>query len=212
MTEKNKVQWVYESSNNRELEERYDQWAAEYDQDLLEDFAWSSPQAAAQFFSRLVPRTARVLDAGAGTGLVGAALSQLGYTNLVAIDLSTGMLQEARRKQVYSEFHQMTLGETLAFDSDCFDAVISVGVFTLGHAPAAAFDELARVTRPGGGVVFSLRTDVHKDGGFEQKMSDLESAGKWELAEVTDPFQPLPKGEPEVFHRIWAYRVTQEGG
>ena len=207
MAETNKVQWVYESSNNQELEERYDQWADEYDQDLVEDFAWNSPQAAAQLFSRLVPQSARILDAGAGTGLVGVALSQLGYTNLVAIDLSTGMLQEARRKQVYSEFHQMVLGETLGFDSGCFDAVISVGVFTLGHAPATAFDELVRVTKPGGFVVFSLRTDVHKDAGFEQKMSELESANKWKLLEATDPFQPLPKGEPEVFHQIWAYQV-----
>ena len=84
MAGKNKVQWVYESSNNQELEERYDQWAAEYDQDLVEDFAWNGPQSTAQLFSKLVPKSARVLDAGAGTGLVGEALSQLGYNDIVA--------------------------------------------------------------------------------------------------------------------------------
>ena len=35
----NRVQWVYSSSSNQELEERYDQWAAEYDKDLAEEFA-----------------------------------------------------------------------------------------------------------------------------------------------------------------------------
>ena len=203
----NRVQWVYASTNNQELEERYDQWAGEYDRDLEEDFAWNAPQVAARFFSRMVPAEGRILDAGAGTGLVGLELHRLGYRNLVAMDLSSGMLQEARNKQVYSEFHQMVLGETLGFQSDHFDAVISVGVFTLGHAPTNSFDELIRVTKPGGYIVFSLRTDFYEEGGFKGKLADLVSAGRWKLAEATDRYRPLPKGEPEVFHQIWAYQV-----
>ena len=101
----------------------------------------------------------------------------------------------------------MVLGEPLGFDSDYFDAVVSVGVFTLGHAPASGFDELVRITQPGGFLVFSLRTDVYTEGGFKEKLSELEAAGKWKLLEATDPFQPLPRGEPEVFHQIWAYQV-----
>ena len=207
MADNDRVQWVYASSNNQELAERYDQWASDYDKELEEDFAWNGPQSTASLFSKLVPKTARILDAGAGTGLVGEILSQLGYNDMVAMDLSAGMLQEARRKGVYSEFHQMVLGETLGFASDNFDAVISVGVFTLGHAPATGFDELVRITKPGGYLVFSLRTDVYIEGGFKDKLAELESAGKWKLIEATDPFQPLPKGEPEVFHQIWAYQV-----
>ena len=133
-------------------------------------------------------------------------MADLGYRDLIAIDLSQGMLDEARNKNVYAELHQMVLGETLDFDSGLFEGVISVGVFTLGHAPASAFDELIRVTQPGGYVVFSLRTDVHEEGGFKEKQQELEAQGKWKLVEVTEPFQPLPKGEPEVFHQIWAYQ------
>ncbi len=201
-----RVQWVYASTNNQELEERYDQWAADYDQDLEEHFVWNSPRAAARVFTKLVPNSAKVLDAGAGTGLVGEVLADLGYRDLIAMDLSQGMLDEARNKNVYTELHQMVLGETLDFDDGLFDGVISVGVFTLGHAPASSFDELIRVTKPGGHVVFSLRTDVYEEGGFKQKQEELEAQGKWKLVEVTEPFQPLPKGEPEVYHQIWAYQ------
>ena len=73
--------------------------------------------------------------------------------------------------------------------------------------PVSAFDELVRVTKPGGYIVFSLRTDMVEDG-FKEYFAGLEAAGKWKLAEATDPFQPLPKGEPEVFHQIWAYQVA----
>ena len=202
-----RVQWVYASTNNRELEERYDQWATEYDRDLEEDFAWNAPQTAARVFAKLVPKSAKILDAGAGTGLVGEVLAGLGYRDLVAIDLSQGMLKEAQSKNVYAELRRMVLGEALDFYSGLFDAVISVGVFTLGHAPPTAFDELARVTKPGGYVVFSLRTDVYEKGGFKEKQNELEAQGKWKLAEVSEEFRPLPRGEPEVFHQIWAYQV-----
>ena len=204
----NRIQWVYASATNEELQERYDQWAADYDRDLAEVFAWNGPSNAAAILAKHVDKPAKILDAGAGTGLVGESLSQLGYTSLVAIDLSNGMLEEARRKNVYRELYRMVLGETLEFESNAFDAVISVGVFTLGHAPASAFDEMARVTKPGGHVVFSLRTDVYEKDGFKEQQSGMEEAGVWQLAEMTDQFQPLPKGEPEVWHRIWAYRVN----
>ena len=38
----NRVQWIYSSTSNQELQERYDQWAAEYDKDLAEEFAWNA--------------------------------------------------------------------------------------------------------------------------------------------------------------------------
>ena len=122
------------------------------------------------------------------------------------MDLSRGMLEEARKKNVYNSFHQMTLGETLGFESHQFDAVISIGVFTLGHAPINSFDELVRVTKSGGYVVFSLRTDMVEDG-YQAYFDQLAADGRWKLAEASEPYQPLPKGEPEVFHQIWAFQV-----
>ena len=204
----NRVQWVYSSSNNQELEERYDQWAGEYDKDLAEEFEWNAPQTAVDLFAKHVPTSAKVLDAGAGTGLVGECLAQLGYQDLYAMDLSLGMLEEARQKSLYRDFQQMTLGEELSYDTDAFDAVISVGVFTTGHAPAHAFEELVRITKPRGLIAFSLRVDLYEEGGFKEYLGGMEEAGKWKLAELSQPYYPLPKGEPDVIHRIWAYQVT----
>ena len=206
--DKNVVQWVYSSRNPQELATRYDEWAKDYDADLDKDFGWIGPQRTVETFARYVPTDARILDAGAGTGLVGQLLSKLGYENLVAIDLSEGMLEEARSKNVYSELHQMMMGETLDFPTASFGASVSVGVLTLGHAHASSLDELIRVTEPGGYVVFTLRPDVYESGGFREKQSALETAGKWKLVEVSARFRPLPKGEPEVYHQVWVYQVS----
>ena len=210
MEEHNRVQWVYSARDNQELAERYDQWAKDYDSDLEHEFGWLGPQRAAVIFARHVPKHARVLDAGAGTGLAGEALAKLGYRHLVAMDLSQAMLEEARTKGVYREFHQMVMGEPLNFPSSSFDAVVSVGVLTVGHAPAGSLDELVRVTRAGGYLVFTLRPDVYEGGPFKEKLDFLATAGKWHLVEVSETFQPLPKGEPEVFHQVWVYQVLDE--
>jgi predicted TPR repeat methyltransferase len=203
----NRVQWVYSSRNIRELEERYDEWAEDYDRNLEEDFAWRGPQVAAEVFAKYVPKEAKVLDAGAGTGLMGEALVQLGYERLTGMDLSRGMLKQAARRNIYEELHRMVMGEPLDFETGSFDAVVSVGVLTLGHAPASSLDEMVRVTRPGGYVVFTLRPDVYESHGFREKQAELVEAGKWELVEVSEKEQVLPRGEPDAYHRTWVYRV-----
>ena len=203
-----RVQWIYSSADNKELAERYDQWARDYDSDLDEAFGWAGPQRAVDFFVKYVAdRNARVLDAGAGTGLVGKLLKDQGYNNLIAMDLSLGMLEEARKKDAYLEFDQMVMGEPLDYATDSFDAVVSVGVMTVGHAPASSLDELVRVTKPGGYLVYSLRPDVYRDNGFVEKHEELEKAGKWKPVEVSEEFPPLPKGEPDVFHQVWVFQA-----
>jgi SAM-dependent methyltransferase len=204
----NIVQWVYAAKNNRELAERYDEWAKTYDGDLDQDFGWVGPAIAVEVAIKYIAANARMLDAGAGTGLVGKLLSDRGYTNLVAMDLSDGMLEIARQKNAYREYHRMLMGEPLGFPSNSFDAVISVGVFTLGHAPAHSLYELVRITKPGGHIVFGLRPDVYEEAGFKEKQTELVNQGKWKLLEVTDPVAVLPKGEPDVLHQVWVYQVA----
>lgn len=202
-----RVQWVYASENNRQLEERYDEWSKEYDDDLADDFGYVMPRMAAETFARFVPKDARILDAGAGTGLVGVELSRLGYSDIEAMDMSGGMLQVAGAKGVYGTLHQMVMGEPLGFDNDRYDAIIGVGVLTLGHAPANSLDELVRVTKQGGYIAFTLRPDVYEQNGFREKQEQLVADGKWELAEVTDEFHGMPKGEPDVLFQVWVYKV-----
>ncbi len=206
--DQNVIQWVYASKNEDELRERYDQWAKTYESDLDKDIGWYGPLRAVEAGVRYIAKDARILDAGAGTGLVGKLLAEQGYTDLTAMDLSDGMLEEARKKNVYKEFHQMVMGETLDFPTDSFDAVITVGVLTVGHAPAKSLDELVRVTEPGGHIIYTLRPDLHEEGGFKEKHAELVAAGRWKLAELGEPTQILPKGEPDVFHQVWVFEVT----
>lgn len=205
MDNEDKVKWIYSSKSNEELTERYDVWAKDYDSYLEQEHSYKGPRITADFFTRYVPTIARILDAGAGTGLMGEVLAELGYSELVAIDLSDGMLEEARNKKVYKELKRMVLGETLEFDNKSFDAVVSVGTFTMAHAPASSFDELIRITRPGGHIVFTLSTEAYEKSGFKEKFSFLESANKWILKEKSKS-QELSQGSG-VQHQVWVFQV-----
>ena len=209
MNKKNedRVQWVYSSKNNSELSQRYDEWAKDYDKDLSEVFGWIAPKTASAYLAKYVHPDSIVLDAGAGTGLVGLALAEHGFQNLTAMDLSEGMLREARDKNVYGKLDQMVLGEPLSYATDSFDAVISVGVMTLGHAGPDSFKELLRITKPQGYIVFTIRTDVYLKNGFKEKQEEMESKKLWEVVDVSEEFHPLPTGEPDVLHQVWVYQV-----
>jgi predicted TPR repeat methyltransferase len=206
MSKDDRLKWIYSSKNNDELAERYDEWADSYDQELEEDYGWQIPQLMAEELSRLVPTTSRVLDAGAGTGLVGRYLGESGYSDLVAIDISNEMLNKAREKGVYGEFHQMDLGEPLNFPDDSFDAVVCAGVLTFSHAPAKSLYEMVRVTKPGGYILYSLRTDAYESMGFEGITEELGSRDKWQLVERKG-HQSFVEKEQDVVHDIWVYQV-----
>ena len=102
----------------------------------------------------------------------------------------------------------MVMGEPLGFASDSFDGIISVGVFTEGHAPTSSFDELVRIARPGGYIVFTLNLGVLEGGGFREKQEALESEGRWKFVKAGEKFQALPGADRDVYLQVWVYQVT----
>ena len=202
------LQSAFGAKSSQEAAEVYDSWAEDYERRVL-SWGYATPAVASWFFGRYVQPSdgAAVLDAGAGTGMMGDVLSPLGYHDLTAIDISERMLDFARSKGLYKDLRQMELGSELDLPTDAFSAVVSTGVFTAGHAPPESFDELIRVTKSGGHIIFSVRTDVYEDSGFKEKQEALEREGRWQLVEVSEPFSPLRYEDPELKAQVFAYQV-----
>jgi len=207
MNIEDKVQWVYSSQNNQELTQRYDIWAKDYEQDLEEQFGHVPPDTTVDVLAKYVSPDAKILDAGAGTGLVGQVLHQRGYDNLEGMDMSPGMLKQAEQKNVYTKLHQGILGEALDFSTATFNAIISVGVFTYGHVGSDVFDELIRITKPGGYIVFTVSVGHYENSDFQTKFTSLESSGRWSKVEVTQPFLCHLKKDTGVQLQVWVYRI-----
>jgi predicted TPR repeat methyltransferase len=201
----NRLQNVYSARDNRELASTYDEWAEDYEDDML-SLGYAIPAVAAGFVGRYVPLGKTVLDAGAGTGLFGSILRVLGYKDLVGIDISERMLEKAGQKDAYRRLHRMVLGEPLGFEDGSFSAAVSVGVFTTNHAPPEALDELVRIVEPNGWVIFSVREDVYRNESFEEKQASLEKAGRWQRVTMSEAFRPFPSGNVSHTNRVFVYK------
>ncbi|HEY9287400.1 MAG TPA: methyltransferase domain-containing protein [Candidatus Dormibacteraeota bacterium] len=97
----------------------------------------------------------RVLEVGAGTGVMSLLIAELGY-QLTAIDISRGMLQEARRKAAQRRLpitFEIADAEVLPFPDDEFDAVFGRHILWTLPQPDKALREWHRVLRPGGALV-----------------------------------------------------------
>jgi predicted TPR repeat methyltransferase len=200
-----RLQNVYSAGNNRELASRYDEWAEDYEDDML-SLGYAIPAVAAGSVGCYVPFGGTVLDAGAGAGLFRSILRVLAYEDLVGIDISERMLEKAGEKDAYRHLHRMVLGEPVAFERGSFSAAVSVGVFTTNHAPLEALDELVRVVEPDGWLIFSVRDDVYRKDGFEEKQTSLEKEGKWRRVAMSAAFQPFPAGNTSHMTRLFVYK------
>jgi demethylmenaquinone methyltransferase / 2-methoxy-6-polyprenyl-1,4-benzoquinol methylase len=93
----------------------------------------------------------RILDVAAGTGTSSVALARSG-AEVIALDFSSGMVAEGRRKHKKIEFVEGD-AEKLPFPDNQFDAVtISFGLRNVNE-PKVALAEMYRVLKPGGRVV-----------------------------------------------------------
>jgi len=191
------LQRVFAASGTEALISAYDDWAGTYDADML-SLGYLHPAVVAGLVGRYVPNLdAPILDAGVGTGILGEILSVMGYSNLVGVDISEQMLARARDRNVYRELRNRVLGEVLDFADARFGAIISTGVFTVGHAPPSAFDELARIVRPKGYLIFTVGTLAWEHCGFQEKIKVLEADGRCHAVEATKPYRPMPFAQTE---------------
>ncbi|HLQ12908.1 MAG TPA: malonyl-ACP O-methyltransferase BioC [Steroidobacteraceae bacterium] len=108
-----------------------------------------------QFFS-LEPRV--IIDLGAGTGRGAAALrARFPRARVIAVDLVFPMLQEARRRQRFWRRYDCVCADgcALPFAAQSIDLVYCNLMLQWCAEPAKLFEQLRRVLRPGGLLLFS---------------------------------------------------------
>ena len=176
---------ILTAASTDELMEVYDGWSDRYDRELLEDWGYTSPEKAVQLLLHAMGSPElTVLDAGCGTGLVGVLLKEAGMSSLTGIDYSPGMLAEAEKKGVYDALHTMDMNLPLTLPSDSYDAVTCIGTFTSTHVKPEAVKELARVTRAGGALVFTVRDDYWQSTNFIDLVTELHVSGVARIEQI----------------------------
>ncbi|MDE0045207.1 MAG: class I SAM-dependent methyltransferase [bacterium] len=205
LSRKELMRRIYQPRDTQELRQTYDIWADDYDEDVARR-DYRLPGIITVLVARYVSTGAgTILDAGAGTGILGEWLSLAGYRDLLALDMSPGMLQRAARRGVYSGVWTGELGHPIDLPDGRFAAVASAGAFGITHAPSSGFREMVRLTREGGHLVLSVRLEGIGEGGFEEEARRMERDGLWRRIETLGPFEAFA-GDSESLYVTWIFQ------
>lgn len=137
-----------------------------------------------------------VLEVGCGAGSLAVTLAQ-GGMSVQAVDTVPAMVELTRRRSIDAGVdQQLHVGEgdahSLDFADATFQVVVALGVLPWLHSPDRAVQEMARVLRPGGFMIFS--------------------ADNWAgLDQLVDPFRnpfltPLKRAAKHALVRVGAKR------
>jgi predicted TPR repeat methyltransferase len=150
--------------------------------DLLQDSLQSTEVTAEDL---------RVLDLGAGNGMVGERLAAMGVAELVGVDIipeaATAPLRD--RPGIYDDYlvaDMTALSEEEERDLDArgLNCLTSVAALGFGDAPPAAFEAAYELLEDDGFVAFCIKEDFLRDGegsGFARMMRTKLDEGELEV-------------------------------
>jgi len=139
----------------------FDEYAARFDHHLVDTLGYSMPGLLRDEIDRLEGDGSlfqNVIDLGCGTGLAGIAFRPLAR-RLSGVDLSPGMIEKSRERNVYDALHTGDIIAALEERQERYDLFICADVFPyIGDVPPL-FSALR--SRAEDGALFAFSTESH---------------------------------------------------
>jgi predicted TPR repeat methyltransferase len=184
------------------IESYFDQFAPQFDSKLLETLQYNAPRQMTKLLASRRTRFKHMLDLGCGTGLAAQELLAFGPT-LVGVDISSGMLAEAAKRDGYTELVKSEAVAYLETTPSHFDLIFAadslIYVGDLGPLLRAAAGAMV----PGG--LFALSIEVapgnsftlQPSGRFAHSLEYLEAtAADFVILEAMESKIRLEAGRP----------------
>jgi SAM-dependent methyltransferase len=160
-----------------------------YEQVFYERLKCTSPKKVGEILKRALDASEksimelRVLDLGAGNGMMGEVLRSYGVSRLVGVDIIPEALEAADRDrpgtydQYYVEdFCSLTEESRENLNDWSFNCLTSVAALGFGDIPVSAFFEAINLVQDGGWVAFNIKEtflDSSDDSGFSRFIREL---------------------------------------
>jgi len=166
----NKIYGDYiDLSSEKNTITNYTKLAAEYEKDFVK-MGYDTPEVIAKTAMEVMKsENMLVLDMVCGTGLVADGLIKAGFKGKIhGIDGSEGMLEVAKEKNRYEKLTNMYINPDTRLDisDSTYDIVVCCGGFGQSHLEPVVLNELIRVIKSSGYIVYSTR--------FNKQASDYQ--------------------------------------
>jgi len=174
---------VPERMPDAEVKASFDAYAPEFDKHIR-SLDYRAPELVAEVLARRLPAADAcldVLDGGCGTGL-SAPLLRPYARRLTGVDLSSAMLDRARKTGLYDSLVEGELGSFLAAHLESFDVCVFVDVLTYFGDLRAILASAARSLRADGLLAFSVEksdrpgSHLHPTGRYSQHAEHVHAA------------------------------------
>jgi predicted TPR repeat methyltransferase len=168
-----------------------------YERLFYEELECSSPQTVAALLKDELDRTGTdpaslvVLDVGAGNGMGGEQLQDIGARSVVGVDLlpEAAMAAERDRPGVYDDYlvadlTRLNVAEHEGLDRRSFTCLLSIAALGFGDIPPDAFAAAYAKIAPGGWIALTIKEDfltAEDPSGFEQLLRRMLDEGTIEL-------------------------------
>lgn len=160
-----------------------------YEQLFYDRLKCNSPQKVTDILQSAVSQSdynfteLRVLDLGAGNGMMGEVLNKNGISRLVGVDIIPEAYEalERDRPGIYDAYYVTDFGnlsedEYQEIESWSFDCMTTIAALGFGDIPAKAFIEAFNITKSQGWVAFNIKETFldHSDSsGFSKTIREL---------------------------------------
>jgi ubiquinone/menaquinone biosynthesis C-methylase UbiE len=160
-----------------------------YEQVFYDRLMCTSPYKVAEILRAAVAQSSgnftelRVLDLGAGNGIMGEALNKYGVSRMVGVDIipEAKVAAERDRPHLYddyyvSDFCNLTEDEKEELQSWSFNCLTTVAALGFGDIPPQAFTQAFNIIQPEGWLGFNIKeTFLHDsdNSGFSRMIREL---------------------------------------
>jgi ubiquinone/menaquinone biosynthesis C-methylase UbiE len=137
-------------AKQEKIQRHYDELADTYDHHYDHSRGRCYHTHVSRHLIEMLPDHGVLLDIGCGTGLF-VEKYMAGGSGAIGIDISRGMIRQARRRCARTDFI-VGSGENLPFADGSFDAIASLLAFSYMKDPQGMLNEAYRVLKPGGAI------------------------------------------------------------
>jgi predicted TPR repeat methyltransferase len=158
-------------ASNGFVAETFDSFAANFESKLAK-LSYRAPALVAAMLGdsgRGPAKRLDVLDAGCGTGLCGPLVVPYAR-RLTGVDLSAGMLAQAKEKNVYDALVKGELTEYLQDNREAFDLIVSADTLVYFGGLEDVLAAAAGALRPDGLLIFTLEHAVGGDATLDYRL------------------------------------------
>ncbi len=185
----------------------FDRYANHFEEHLLSSLKYQVPFIIKEKLQSLNPsKKSKILDLGCGTGILGKTIIDQ-FPNIVGVDISSNMIQETRKKEIYTTLYTDDIHDFLLKNEEKFDLIVAADVFIYIGNIKTIFTGIKKCLSHNGYFIFTIELSseinikdfqLGKTGRFSHDIDYIETLCKDTNFEIVEKEEIILREENQI--------------